>query len=423
MDRSRSALRALATPVTSAPNALAIWTAYVPTPPDAPLMRTFWRGLTLPSSRRSWRATVAETPTAAASSKLRRAGLGARWSSGAEAYSAKAPEVHPKTSSPGLKRATSLPTASTVPAMSVPGMGCFGRPSPVAMRTRKGRPCMISRSPMWMDAARTRTSTSPAPMPAARSRGAGGRPPSRSGPGRSLSWDAPLAGCSNEALAGRALRIVMRAGSTVGPWRASSNGVSPAEPAVFAPGRGTGSARRQRPPPSAAGRLGEAGLWISAGVSGRGDRHTGELWRPRAKARGTRMVGVAPPARPARAAEVRKLDTAGRAAARRGEARAEGHRRGRGHHLERVSAHASLPAKTPQELGETPPRKHTRGARSAGIRVAIWATPPRSVDAPFVELHERQSTAALVMSNGAPPAASGTTWSTVRSDARWAGRL
>lgn len=36
----------------------------------------------------------------------------------------------------------------------------------------------------------------------------------------------------------------------VGPWRASSNGVSPAEPAVFAPGRGTGSARRKQHPRS-----------------------------------------------------------------------------------------------------------------------------------------------------------------------------
>jgi hypothetical protein len=31
------------------------------------------------------------------------------------------------------------------------------------------------------------------------------------------------------------------------------------------------------------------------------------------------------------------------------------------------------------------------------------------VDAPFVELHDRQRTAVLATSNGAPPAASGTT--------------
>ena len=46
---------------------------------------------------------------------------------------------------------------------------------------------------------------------------------------------------------------------------------------------------------------------------------------------------------------------------------------------------------------------------SGGKRGALWATPPRSVDAPFVELQERQSTAVLPMSKGAPPAASGVT--------------
>ncbi len=78
-----SMFRVLHTPVTSAPNALAIWTANVPTPPDAPLMSTFWPGCTLPWSRSSWRAVVAETPRAAACSNVRLAGLGdevVRWS-------------------------------------------------------------------------------------------------------------------------------------------------------------------------------------------------------------------------------------------------------------------------------------------------------------------------------------------------------
>jgi hypothetical protein len=52
-------------------------------------------------------------------------------------------------------------------------------------------------------------------------------------------------------------------------------------------------------------------------------------------------------------------------------------------------------------------RRHA--VRSGSKRGSLWATPPRSVDAPFVELHDRHSTAQLVMSNGAPPAASGTT--------------
>ena len=149
----------------------------------------------------------------------------------------------------------------------------------------------------------------------------------------------------------------------------------------------------------------------------------GALWRPWAKAQGTRMVGVAPPARPAPPAEVRELDAAGRAVARGCEARAEGHRCGRGHRLEGVSAHASPPlAKTPI-TGETRPCAHSREARSGGICVALWAIPPRSSeDAPFVELHERHSTDVLATSNGAPPAASGMTSSTVRSAAGWAGR-
>ena len=53
--------------------------------------------------------------------------------------------------------------------------------------------------------------------------------------------------------------------------------------------------------------------------------------------------------------------------------------------------------------------EHAERSRSGRIGAAIRATPPRSVDAPFVELHERHSTAVLPMSNGAPPAASGTT--------------
>lgn len=48
-------------------------------------------------------------------------------------------------------------------------------------------------------------------------------------------------------------------------------------------------------------------------------------------------------------------------------------------------------------------------SRSGRVRSALWATPPRSVDAPLVELQERHSTEVLAMSKGAPPAASGVT--------------
>ena len=45
--RTRSILAVLHTPVTSAPKALAIWTANVPTPPEAPMISTFSPGLHL----------------------------------------------------------------------------------------------------------------------------------------------------------------------------------------------------------------------------------------------------------------------------------------------------------------------------------------------------------------------------------------
>ena len=44
MERIISAFFVLQTPVTSAPNALAICTANVPTPPEAPWINTFWAG-------------------------------------------------------------------------------------------------------------------------------------------------------------------------------------------------------------------------------------------------------------------------------------------------------------------------------------------------------------------------------------------
>src|SRR5919199_1295809 len=46
MERTSASLLVLATPVTWAPNALASWTAYDPTPPAAPITRTRWPGWT-----------------------------------------------------------------------------------------------------------------------------------------------------------------------------------------------------------------------------------------------------------------------------------------------------------------------------------------------------------------------------------------
>jgi len=48
IDRAVSTFLVLHTAVTSAPNDLAIWTANVPTPPDAPSTRTLWPGWTRP---------------------------------------------------------------------------------------------------------------------------------------------------------------------------------------------------------------------------------------------------------------------------------------------------------------------------------------------------------------------------------------
>ena len=62
-DRTRSTLRVLQTPVTSAPNALAIWTAKEPTPPEAPVTSTVWPGRTCAMSRNACKAVMADVGT------------------------------------------------------------------------------------------------------------------------------------------------------------------------------------------------------------------------------------------------------------------------------------------------------------------------------------------------------------------------
>jgi len=59
--------------------------------------------------------------------------------------------------------------------------------------------------------------------------------------------------------------------------------------------------------------------------------------------------------------------------------------------------------------GETRPRAHDWEARTSRRTVFACGDPRSASPAPLVELHERQRTAQLPMSNGAPPAASGTT--------------
>src|SRR6478735_369465 len=65
-ERTMSTLSVLHTPVTSAPEDLAICTANVPTPPDAPMINTCCPGRTRPPSRTACRAVRAEMVTGAA---------------------------------------------------------------------------------------------------------------------------------------------------------------------------------------------------------------------------------------------------------------------------------------------------------------------------------------------------------------------
>jgi hypothetical protein len=85
----------LATPVASAPNALAICTAKVPTPPGAPMISTFCPEATCPPLRTVCSAVRAEMVVAAAWAKVRLVGLGASLFARPMAYSAKAPSAMP----------------------------------------------------------------------------------------------------------------------------------------------------------------------------------------------------------------------------------------------------------------------------------------------------------------------------------------
>ena len=163
IDRTRSRLDGPQTPVTSAPSALAICTAKVPTPPDAPITSTRCPARTRPWSRSPWRAVMPASGTAAAPSSARSAGRRTSWSAGTHTSSASDPAVNPNTSSPARRSVTVGPVPSTTPARSMPGMGLRGRRRPVAKRTKNGAPRTACQSPAKIDAARTRTSTSPGP--------------------------------------------------------------------------------------------------------------------------------------------------------------------------------------------------------------------------------------------------------------------
>src|SRR5919204_5797979 len=100
IDRTRSTLLVLHTPVTCAPKALASGTAKLPTPPEAPMITTVCPGRTPPVSRSAWRAANPEIGTAAACSKVRLGGFNASWLLGTDAYSAKDPSHQPRPQHP-----------------------------------------------------------------------------------------------------------------------------------------------------------------------------------------------------------------------------------------------------------------------------------------------------------------------------------
>src|SRR5271157_3774776 len=160
MDRTKPAFLVLHMPVTSAPNDLAICTANVPTPPAAPLIKTFCLDRICPLSRRPCDAVRPATDTAAACSNVTLPGFVTNDDSEVRAYSAKAPRHEPNTSSPGLKLVTFLPTASTWPATSTPSRLFFGFRRPATMRTRYGKPRMKCQSSGLTEAARTLIRTS-----------------------------------------------------------------------------------------------------------------------------------------------------------------------------------------------------------------------------------------------------------------------
>src|ERR1035438_9199058 len=157
MDRTMSTFLVLHTPVTYAPNDLAICTANVPTPPAAPLIKTLCPGWICPLSRRPCSAVNAAIGTEAACSNVTLFGFMTNADSEVHAYSANAPRHVPNTSSLGLNWVTFLPTASTWPATSTPSRVTFGLRRPVIMRTKYGVPLIKCQSSGLTEAARTRS--------------------------------------------------------------------------------------------------------------------------------------------------------------------------------------------------------------------------------------------------------------------------
>src|ERR687891_426511 len=169
-DRTNLRFLVLDTPVTSAPSAFAICRAKVPTPPEAPLIRTRVPDWTLPTSRTALSAVRPDMTDAAASSNASPAGFLMSCDAGTTVNSANVPGMarvlpheDPNTSSPGRRSVTFVPTASTTPATSVPRTGVRGRRSPDLSRTMYGTPVTVIQSGVFTLVACTRIRTSSSP--------------------------------------------------------------------------------------------------------------------------------------------------------------------------------------------------------------------------------------------------------------------
>jgi hypothetical protein len=152
-------LDGLARPITVAPFRRASWTAIEPTPPAAPETTTVSPGWTR-AARTMAHAVKPATGIAPATSQGRPAGLAARFAASATVYSAWLDRVstQPMTSSPGATLVTPGPSASTIPAKSLP---CPD--GNVAGQRSCSAPSRIFASPGLMPAALTLTSTWPGP--------------------------------------------------------------------------------------------------------------------------------------------------------------------------------------------------------------------------------------------------------------------
>jgi len=155
-------LRALAVAVTVAPACAASWTAYPPTTPPAPLIRTLCPAFTSACSNSDCQAARPAEGSAAASASSTVRGAAASASAGAATYSAAAPGAvigrNATTASPTLQPLTPSPTSAMLPATSK-----FGTCGRATGNTCCSKPARIAASTGLKEVPATCTTTCPAP--------------------------------------------------------------------------------------------------------------------------------------------------------------------------------------------------------------------------------------------------------------------